>query len=241
MNPAGPTRPQTERVGVIYTADGPVNDNCWNWWWILLIVILVIIILVLLFYLIWCYMCPSVVQRKDECTPRCMKVSKGNVEYEYHLAKATVRTCDPELTYVTEYVSTQETQVPQAPSVMRSVVVSQAPVVVETPVRSLPTRTLIPTPIVSKTPVPTLQPQQAPIAGVETEIVEPGALPFVESQRGVLPTRPPSLVAPVIPATSFPARQATLVPSVVEASVPTYSPVSEINSPIDSLTAQYIP
>ena len=59
--------PQTEKVGVVYTSDGPINDswfgnwfgNGWTWFYIIVVVILVIIVLCMLFYLLYKVSCCS--------------------------------------------------------------------------------------------------------------------------------------------------------------------------------------
>lgn len=57
--------PQTEKVGVIYTSDGPINDSwwcgdrCWNWFYIIVVAILVIIVIMMLCYLMYRLSCSS--------------------------------------------------------------------------------------------------------------------------------------------------------------------------------------
>ncbi|AYV86122.1 MAG: hypothetical protein Solivirus9_3 [Solivirus sp.] len=239
MNPNNITRPQTEKVGVIYGPDGPVNDNCnWSWFTIILIVILVIIIVFLLCYLLWCYFCPSVgpCVPKEVCTPRTVKVSRGGVEYEYCLARAIVRTCDPELTYVTEYVQAP-VGVPQNSTVVP--LVNKTPQLQPAPVfERSPVALVSPVSPVTATPVPTAQPVQAPIIGVETQIPVASVTP---SQTEALP--PPVIIAPRVPPTLVtPTIPRTL--TALRTPAPTYTPTPEtsyeINSPIDSLTAQYV-
>ncbi len=53
--------PQTEKVGVIYNSDGPINDGwfSWNYFYIFIVAILVIIIICMLCYLLYLLTCSS--------------------------------------------------------------------------------------------------------------------------------------------------------------------------------------
>src|SRR5579863_8050444 len=95
--------PQTEKPGIIYTADGPINSWNWNWNWFyyIIIIILVILIIILLCVLVYSYC-----GKEDECTPPSQKIAiqKGCKTHEYCLVKSTSPVpCEPGATYVTEY------------------------------------------------------------------------------------------------------------------------------------------
>ena len=71
--------PQTEKVGVIYTSDGPINDSwwcgdrCWNWFYIIVVAILVIIVIMMLCYLMYRLSCSSTPSPVKTSVKTCAK------------------------------------------------------------------------------------------------------------------------------------------------------------------------
>ena len=98
--------PQTEKVGVIYNADGPVNDSFWCFYNVI-ILILVLILILTLCYLLYRLTCST---KCAESVPKLLNIEKmdpdGIRNYEYKLSKSVFTPCnEPGVQYINEYVA----------------------------------------------------------------------------------------------------------------------------------------
>lgn len=187
--------PQTEKVGVIYTSDGPIND-CWinwNWIYIIIIVILLVIVICMLCYLIYCLSCPTSVAEKKINSPPDKLITRmqddcGSRVYEYKLDKSIYSPKnDPNAKVVTEY--SKPTSIPQAPKIVETPIL-EPPKIVETPILQAPKIVEMPilqAPKIVKTPI-VKAPEVKPMDTISSMPSPPRTIPPRISQLTVTDT-----------------------------------------------------
>ena len=242
--------PQTEKVGVIYNADGPVNDSFWCFYNVI-ILILVLILILTLCYLLYRLTCST---KCTESVPKLLNIEKmdpdGIRNYEYKLSKSVFTPCnEPGVQYINEYVAAPQ-KVPNV-SVPLSGSLRKIPGPVQKstdnklpggPVSPISMQAIAASPVLapSTSSVSMQAPTRSPVSSIPMQGPTPAPVSSIPMQAMQEPTPAPVSMQAMQEPTPTPARTSFPISRLSSATQPISSPVSK-SAPQDSQNVQTMP